>query len=131
MFRSKANILMMVCTTVLYKSYEITQKLCPWFYCILNCNSMWYCSVKSTLAKQINNYIYLSSSFLLIAYICNLYTYRFSRCFQAIVCIIIMFSINWIYSFVEISVAAIIYVYIGQASPGYFPGQFTYIILYF
>jgi hypothetical protein len=49
---------------------------------------------------------------------CNLYTYHFSCCFQAIVCIIIMFSINWIYSFVEISVAAIIYVYIGQASPG-------------
>lgn len=50
--------------------------------------------------------------------LCN----RWLSLFGAIVCIIIMFTINWIYAFVEISVAAIIYVYIGQASPGYFPG---------
>lgn len=50
--------------------------------------------------------------------LCN----RWLSLFGVIVCIIIMFSINWIYAFVELSVAFIIYIYIGQASPGYFPG---------
>ena len=43
--------------------------------------------------------------------------------FQVVVCLVIMFSIQWAYALGELSAALIIYVYIGQASPGYFPGQ--------
>lgn len=50
--------------------------------------------------------------------LCN----RWLSLFGTILSIIIIFSINWIYTFVEISIAIIIYIYIGQASPGYFPG---------
>ncbi|GFS03588.1 solute carrier family 12 member 8 [Elysia marginata] len=39
-----------------------------------------------------------------------------------LLCIVIMFTIQWIYAVVEILAFFIIYIYIGRASPGYFPG---------
>lgn len=42
---------------------------------------------------------------------------------QEVACIVIMFAIQWIYALATIAAFAIIYVYIGQASPGVFPGK--------
>ncbi|RUS91653.1 hypothetical protein EGW08_000626 [Elysia chlorotica] len=39
-----------------------------------------------------------------------------------VLCLIIMFTIQWIYAIMEIMAFFIIYIYIGRASPGYFPG---------
>jgi len=41
-----------------------------------------------------------------------------------VVCFVIMFSIQWGYALGEFLVALIVYIYIGQASPGYFPGMY-------
>ena len=43
--------------------------------------------------------------------------------FQSLSCVIIMFAIQWGYALANISVLLIVYVYIGQANPGVFPGQ--------
>ncbi|XP_064597612.1 solute carrier family 12 member 8-like [Liolophura sinensis] len=38
------------------------------------------------------------------------------------ICLVIMFSIQWMYALAEVTLFIVVYVYIGQASPGYFPG---------
>ena len=45
---------------------------------------------------------------------------------QTVVCVVIMFGTQWAYALGELVVALVVYVYIGQASPGYFPGRFTF-----
>ncbi|KAH3781172.1 hypothetical protein DPMN_158998 [Dreissena polymorpha] len=52
------------------------------------------------------------------SFLCN----RWLSLFGTVVCLVIMFATQWIYALVEFVVAFIIYVYIGQANPGYFPG---------
>ncbi|XP_064652024.1 solute carrier family 12 member 8-like isoform X2 [Lineus longissimus] len=39
-----------------------------------------------------------------------------------VACVIIMFAIQWIYALINVAVAIIIYIYIGQTNPGVFPG---------
>ncbi|KAK7092153.1 hypothetical protein V1264_009749 [Littorina saxatilis] len=39
-----------------------------------------------------------------------------------LICMIIMFAIQWIYALIELAAFFIVYFYIGKASPGYFPG---------
>ncbi|GAB1600704.1 solute carrier family 12 member 8-like [Argonauta hians] len=50
--------------------------------------------------------------------LCN----RWISLLGAFICIIVMFSIQWLYTLGEILCFIGIYMYIGQASPGYFPG---------
>ncbi|XP_069106721.1 solute carrier family 12 member 8-like [Argopecten irradians] len=52
------------------------------------------------------------------SFFCN----RWLALFGTFVCFFIMFSIQWGYGLAELTAALIVYVYIGQASPGYFPG---------
>ncbi|XP_062580263.1 solute carrier family 12 member 8-like [Saccostrea cucullata] len=52
------------------------------------------------------------------SFLCN----RWLSLFGTLVCIVIMFSVQWAYALGEMTVVLIIYIYIGQASPGYFPG---------
>ncbi|XP_052764881.1 solute carrier family 12 member 8-like [Mya arenaria] len=52
------------------------------------------------------------------SFLCN----RWLSLFGTVVCVVIMFGTQWAYSLVEVIVAFIVYIYIGQANPGYFPG---------
>lgn len=52
------------------------------------------------------------------SFLCN----RWLSLIGTIVCIVIMFSVQWAYALGEVTAVLIIYIYIGQASPGYFPG---------
>ncbi|KAK3087217.1 hypothetical protein FSP39_003220 [Pinctada imbricata] len=52
------------------------------------------------------------------SFLCN----RWLSLFGVVVCMVIMFSIQWAYALGELTAALLVYVYIGQASPGYFPG---------
>ncbi|WAR17155.1 S12A8-like protein [Mya arenaria] len=51
------------------------------------------------------------------SFLCN----RWLSLFGTVVCVVIMFGTQWAYSLVEVIVAFIVYIYIGQANPGYFP----------
>lgn len=50
--------------------------------------------------------------------LCN----RWVSLIGTLLCLVIMFTIQWIYAVMEILAFFIIYIYIGRASPGYFPG---------
>lgn len=52
------------------------------------------------------------------SFLCN----RWLSLFGATVSVVIMFGTQWIYALVEVIVAVVVYIYIGQANPGYFPG---------
>lgn len=52
----------------------------------------------------------------------SLFCNRWISLLGSFICIIVMFSIHWIYSLGEILCFVGIYMYIGRASPGYFPG---------
>lgn len=52
----------------------------------------------------------------------SLFCNRWLSLFGTVVCIVIMFGTKWTYSLGEVLFAIIIYIYIGQAAPGYFPG---------
>lgn len=39
-----------------------------------------------------------------------------------LVCLVLTFAIQWLYTLIELVVVLIVYIYIGRASPGYFPG---------
>ncbi|KAL4218214.1 hypothetical protein ACF0H5_022950 [Mactra antiquata] len=52
------------------------------------------------------------------SFLCN----RWLSLFGTVVCMVIMFGTQWVYALVELIVAIIVYIYIGQANPGYFPG---------
>ncbi|ESO90390.1 hypothetical protein LOTGIDRAFT_123579, partial [Lottia gigantea] len=50
--------------------------------------------------------------------LCN----RWLSLFGTLVCLVLLFMIQWMYALGELTVFFAIYFYIGQASPGYFPG---------
>ncbi|XP_076456683.1 solute carrier family 12 member 8-like [Babylonia areolata] len=50
--------------------------------------------------------------------LCN----RWLSLFGVLICVVIMFAIQWMYALGELTAFFIIYFYIGKASPGYFPG---------
>ncbi|KAK6177869.1 hypothetical protein SNE40_012745 [Patella caerulea] len=50
--------------------------------------------------------------------LCN----RWLSLFGTLVCLVLLFTIQWVYALGELTVFFAIYFYIGQASPGYFPG---------
>ncbi|XP_059168797.1 solute carrier family 12 member 8-like [Physella acuta] len=52
------------------------------------------------------------------AMMCN----RWLSLIGCLVCIVIMFTTQWIFALIEILIFFLIYFYIGKASPGYFPG---------
>ena len=41
---------------------------------------------------------------------------------------VIMFGTQWAYALIELLAAIIVYIYIGQANPGYFPGKYIHCI---
>ena len=52
-------------------------------------------------------------------YLCN----RWLSLFNCGVCLFLMFLTNWLIALIMITVTLLIYVYIGQANPGVYPGQ--------
>ncbi|KAH9492017.1 hypothetical protein Btru_029679 [Bulinus truncatus] len=52
------------------------------------------------------------------AMLCN----RWLSLLGCLVCLVIMFTTQWLFALIELLVFVLIYVYIGRASPGYFPG---------
>ncbi|KAL3889646.1 hypothetical protein ACJMK2_001981 [Sinanodonta woodiana] len=52
------------------------------------------------------------------SFLCN----RWLSLLGAVLCIVIMFGTQWAYALGEMLVALVIYIYIGRANPGYFPG---------
>ncbi|XP_033099424.1 solute carrier family 12 member 8-like isoform X1 [Anneissia japonica] len=52
------------------------------------------------------------------SHLCN----RWVSLFGVMCCVVIMFCIQWSYALVNISISLLIFVYIGQANPGVYPG---------
>ncbi|KAK0055545.1 solute carrier family 12 member 8 [Biomphalaria pfeifferi] len=50
--------------------------------------------------------------------LCN----RWLSLLGCLICLVIMFTTQWLFALIELLVFLVIYIYIGRASPGYFPG---------